>query len=109
MSAGQTHSALPKVGLERDVDGNLVGSDPSKLSIDELGALGHCRKPMLKTLRAYCLDCCCYQPSEVTKCPATRCPLWPYRLGKNPWRKATKSQRAASRNNMAAIQRKLRP
>lgn len=32
-------------------------------------------------IRAICLDCCCFQRIEVTKCTAYDCPLWPFRLG----------------------------
>lgn len=32
-------------------------------------------------IRARCLDCCCFQRTEVTKCTAYDCPLWPFRLG----------------------------
>ncbi len=38
----------------------------------------------LKAIRAKCLDCVCFQPSEVRKCPAKECPLWPFRMGRNP-------------------------
>lgn len=38
----------------------------------------------MKAIRAKCLDCCCDQANEVKLCPATRCPLHPFRLGKNP-------------------------
>lgn len=39
---------------------------------------------LLKTIRAKCLDCSCYQPTEVTKCAAQACVLWPFRLGRDP-------------------------
>ena len=32
-------------------------------------------------IRARCLDCCCYQPAEVRKCPVKDCALRPYRRG----------------------------
>lgn len=35
-----------------------------------------------KAIRLKCLDCCCGQSAEVRKCPATECPLWRYRMGK---------------------------
>lgn len=35
-----------------------------------------------RAIRAKCLDCCCGQSAEVRKCPATDCPLWVYRMGK---------------------------
>lgn len=41
----------------------------------------------LKAIRAKCLDCCCFIPSEVKLCPATGCPLYPFRFGHNPNRK----------------------
>lgn len=42
---------------------------------------------VLKAVRAKCLDCCCWQPNEVKLCPATQCPLYEFRFGKNPYRK----------------------
>ena len=41
---------------------------------------------LLKTIRARCMDCCGYQPDEVKLCPAEDCPLWPFRLGKDPYK-----------------------
>ena len=40
----------------------------------------------LKAIRAKCLDCCCEQLNEVKYCPASNCPLHPFRFGKNPFR-----------------------
>ena len=40
----------------------------------------------LKAIRAMCLDCCVYNKNEVKLCPATTCPLYPFRFGKNPFR-----------------------
>jgi hypothetical protein len=39
----------------------------------------------LKVIRAKCIDCCSGQVGEVRKCVATTCPLWPYRMGENPF------------------------
>ena len=39
----------------------------------------------LKAIRAYCLGCMCDQPNEVKLCPVTKCELYPYRFGKNPF------------------------
>ena len=36
-----------------------------------------------KAVRMKCLDCMCFQPSEVRICPATDCPLWHFRLGRD--------------------------
>lgn len=38
----------------------------------------------VKAIRAKCLDCSFFQPSEVRNCPITKCPLYPFRMGKNP-------------------------
>lgn len=35
-----------------------------------------------KAIRLKCLDCCAGQAAEVRRCPATQCPLWRYRMGK---------------------------
>lgn len=35
-----------------------------------------------KAIRLKCLDCTCGNMAEVRKCPATSCPLWRYRMGK---------------------------
>lgn len=35
-----------------------------------------------EAIRARCLDCCNHQLSEVRLCPATDCPLFPYRMGR---------------------------
>lgn len=35
-----------------------------------------------KAIRLKCLDCCCDRANEVRLCPATGCPLWRFRLGK---------------------------
>ncbi|HGJ65017.1 TPA: hypothetical protein ENS27_06450 [bacterium] len=37
-----------------------------------------------KSVRAYCLDCCCGSAYEVKLCPAGDCPIHPYRLGNRP-------------------------
>ena len=35
-----------------------------------------------KAIRLKCLDCCAGQAAEVRKCPAEKCPLWRFRMGK---------------------------
>lgn len=40
----------------------------------------------VKAIRAKCLDCCCGSPEEVRQCPCENCALYPFRLGKNPYR-----------------------
>lgn len=53
----------------------------------------------LKAIKDKCLDCCCGQKNEVKLCPAKGCPIWPFRLGKNPFlkgREMTPEQREAA-------------
>ena len=41
----------------------------------------------LKAIREKCLDCSCGNATEVARCTFENCPLWPMRMGKNPYRK----------------------
>lgn len=45
----------------------------------------------LKQIRKFCLECSCGSPSEVRLCVIPRCPLFPYRFGKNPARAGIRS------------------
>jgi hypothetical protein len=49
---------------------------------------GHAPQSPLSAIRAKCRDCCCYQPGEVRRCEAVKCPLWPFRAGLHPWHAA---------------------
>lgn len=52
----------------------------------------------VKAIRAKCLDCCCGSPYEVEHCTISRCELYPFRMGKNPYRQKrelSEAQRAA--------------
>lgn len=40
----------------------------------------------VKAIRAFCLECSCGQTSEAKACTIYRCPLYPFRMGKNPYR-----------------------
>ena len=40
----------------------------------------------VKAIRAFCMECSCGQTSEVKSCPVHKCPLYPFRFGKNPYR-----------------------
>ena len=57
----------------------------------------------VKAIRAKCLDCSGGSRYEVEQCVITDCPLYPYRLGKNPNRKGqtlTDEQKAARTKNL---------
>lgn len=64
---------------------------------DELQALGHQPMSAQKALRLHCLDCCAGSTMEVKLCAAVKCPSWPFRLGKSPW----KNKRAMSDEQLA--------
>ena len=38
----------------------------------------------IKAIRAYCIECSGGMTKEVKLCPAKKCPLYPYRMGKRP-------------------------
>ncbi len=58
----------------------------------------------IKAIRAKCLECACKRPSEVRKCESYECPLFPYRMGKNPKRKGISSKFCcSSKKNISEI------
>jgi hypothetical protein len=63
-------------------------------------AMSATKTDLLKTIRARCLDCTCDQIKEVQLCPSEDCPLWKYRMGKDPDKRqlsdAQKQARAAA-------------
>ena len=57
----------------------------------------------IKAIRAKCLDCCCGSSNEVKLCTCTRCALYAFRFGKNPYRKTrelTDEERAEAAERM---------
>jgi hypothetical protein len=68
----------------------VEGVDPRSLTAEELNTHFKRMSP-LKAIRAKCMDCSVYHKSEVRKCTAIGCPLWPFRMRKNPWLKRNKS------------------
>ena len=73
------------VDLYEIENGEKIGRDPRKMSSEDFKATGHPAMPLLKVMRAKCLDCCNNQPGEVRRCVSVDCPNWPYRMGTNPW------------------------
>lgn len=67
-----------------DDGGELIGEDPRKVDPEILKEHFSSRNP-LKAIRAKCIDCCGGNSAEVRKCTATGCPLWPFRMNKNPF------------------------
>jgi hypothetical protein len=92
------------VGLEKQ-NGWDVGRDPREMTRAELELLGHGKKPLLRAMRARCLDCCAGQPNEVRLCTAVHCPLWPYRMSTDPWRKEPSEAQREHARTLAAKRR----
>ena len=47
---------------------------------------------VLRAIKLKCLDCSTYNINEIKECPVKKCPLYPFRLGKNPFRKRELSE-----------------
>jgi hypothetical protein len=80
-------------GASPDGRGYLEGRDPRTMSQKELRGMGHEPMSPMAAIRAHCLDCCAGSSDEVRKCMALRCPSWPFRTGKNPWRAPISEER----------------
>ncbi len=62
----------------------------------------------IKAIRAKCLDCC-GTSNEVQLCPVTRCALYPFRFGKNPYitkRTLSEAQKEALKKGQDAAKAK---
>jgi hypothetical protein len=57
--------------------------------------------PVLKAIRAKCLDCSGGSPSEVADCLVKNCALFPFRFGSNPWREGVSEARREARRRAA--------
>lgn len=64
--------------------GEKVGKLPAFIEPHDLQALGHPGSP-IRAIRAKCVDCSGGVPGEARKCVAIGCPLWPFRMGVNPF------------------------
>lgn len=69
-----------------------------------------CQNP-IKAIKQKCLDCSGWSRTEVELCPLTECSLYPFRLGKNPFRakvtrNLTDEQREALRERMKEVRAK---
>jgi hypothetical protein len=91
----------------RNTDGSTEGRDPRKLlkSVLEQAFL---RRPVLKSIRAKCLDCCGYQVGEIAKCTSIGCPLWILRMGTNPL-SGRKGNSASLRNSSLTVRNSQSP
>lgn len=51
----------------------------------------------IKAIRAKCMDCTAGQPGEIRDCIIRECPLYPFRMGRNPNRAGIGPAGAGSR------------
>ena len=83
-----------KPSLESGTEGEPQGADPRYLPVKIFKSLGHVPKPLSKVIRAHCVECSGGSKAEARLCTATKCHLWPYRMGTNPFRqKQTPSEK----------------
>ena len=57
----------------------------------------------VKAIRAFCLECCGDNRNDVRDCTAPNCALYPFRLGKNPYRavrELTEEEKAKRAENL---------
>lgn len=68
--------------------------------IKQLKALGHKKRPILSAIKEHCKDCS--GDDSPKRCWAKNCPLYPYRLGHNPFNKRilTEEQKQQALKNL---------
>ena len=95
---------IMRLGLEIDSsEGFPIGKDPRKATPEELTSWGCVATPPLVAIRSKCIDCCGGSESEVRKCVAVSCALWPFRMRKNPWlekRVMSEERKVAARKHL---------
>lgn len=57
----------------------------------------------LNAIKIKCLDCSCGSSKEVRLCPVSDCVLFPFRMGKNPFRKKSVEKRLPSVRQLEAL------
>jgi hypothetical protein len=94
----------------RHPDDETEGKHPSDAAPAAMLEI-HKPLPILRVIREKCLDCCAGSETEVRKCTAIKCALWPYRMASNPFRRRELSdeQREASAKRLAAARAERGP
>lgn len=77
-------SALLEPSPYENDQGELIGRDPRGLTPSNFADAGVPLMPVMKAIRANCIDCCGGQAGEVRKCVFVACPMWPMRMGVLP-------------------------
>jgi hypothetical protein len=63
---------------------NLEGREV-QLTEEQMAELGHGKKPLLKVIRAFCVQCMGGSEKAVRLCTSPGCSHFPYRMGRNPY------------------------
>jgi hypothetical protein len=79
-----TSDTGPEILVWRDPDGSTEGIDPAVIPREVLEQF-YKPQPLSQVVRQKCIDCSGGSVGEVRKCTAVGCPLWPYRMGTNPF------------------------
>lgn len=53
----------------------------------------------LEAIREKCMECSCGDATEIRLCPIEKCPLYPFRFGKNPNRAGIGNKKANANEN----------
>ena len=78
-----------------------MGDDWIEPTAENLQARGIARRSRGASIRSMCLQCMGGSAAGVRECVSSPCPLWPYRLGSDPWRAPmSDEQRAAAAERM---------
>lgn len=88
--------AVDRYAAGYDADGE--GRDPRQMGKQSLRDLGH-EGSLLKAVRANCIECCAGHLGEVAKCRMVWCPMWPYRMGTNPFHTVALSDEERARRS----------
>ena len=90
--------------MVRNPDGSTEGKHPRDADADVMREI-HEAAPLLRVIQAKCLNCSSEVESEIRKCTAIGCALWPYRMAINPFRaprEMTQEQREPGAARLAA-------
>lgn len=82
----------------------LKDKRPEALSRQDLLSLGH-QPGALRAIRRNCIQCQGGAEAEVRRCTQTWCPLWPYRMSSDPFRRREMNveKRAAAAARMRSL------
>jgi hypothetical protein len=78
--------------------------DPRDMQPADFAKLGIGRVSRGDAIRGMCLQCMCGSHREILLCASASCPLWPFRMGNDPWRAPmSEEQRAAAAERMKTV------